>query len=280
MKKMMMVFALCATTLAATAQVKAPQSSPKATMTQIVGLTDVELEYYRPSAKSRSVYGNLVPFGKVWRTGANGNSTISFSEDVTIGGKPLKKGKYAVYTTPKADSWEVMFYSDTNNWGLPEKWDESKVALRTAVKPQVMNHNVETFTMLINNVNNNDATLDIMWERTLVSVKFEVPTHEAAMASIERTMNGPSATDYYAAGQYLYQSNGDMKKALEYVSKAVDMNQNKPFWMLRQKALIQAKTGDKKGAIETARQSMNAAKAAKNDDYVKMNQDSIAEWSK
>lgn len=277
---MMFAFAFCATTLMATAQVKAPQSSPQATMTQVVGLTDVVLEYYRPSAKSRSVYGNLVPFGKVWRTGANGNSTISFSDDVKIDGKALKKGKYAIFTTPKADSWDVIFYTDTNNWGLPEKWDEGKVALRTTVKPQVLNHNVETFTMLISNLSNNDATLDIMWERTLVSVKFEVPTHATTMASIERAMNGPSANDYYAAGQYLYQSEGDMKKALEYVSKAVDMHKDKPFWMLRQKALIQAKTGDKKGAIETAKLSLNAAKAAKNDDYVKMNQDSINEWSK
>lgn len=280
MKKILVSITMILVCLPAFAQVKTPQASPKATVTQTVGLTEVALEYSRPSAKGRAVYGDLVPFGKLWRTGANQNSMITFSDDVTIDGKNLPKGKYAIFTTPKADNWEVVFYTDTQNWGNPENWDESKVALKTTVKPEALNRSVETFTMAINNLDNNFGHLEISWEKVLVSVKFEVPTQKTALASIDKAFGGPTANDYFAAGTYYFQSNIDMNKALEYVNKALEMSKEKPFWQLRQKSLIQAKLGDKKGAIETAKASLAAAEAAKNNDYVKMNKESIAEWSK
>jgi len=280
MKKILASITLFLVCLPTFAQVKTPQASPKAAVTQTVGLTEVAIDYSRPSAKGRTIFGDLVTFGKLWRTGANQNSMVTFSDDVVIDGKTLKKGKYAIFTTPKADSWDVFFYTDTQNWGNPESWDESKVALKTSVKPETLNRNVETFTIAINNLDNNFAHLEISWEKTIVAVKFEVPTNKTAMASIEKALNGPSKEDYFAAGAYFFQSNGDMNKALEYVNKALDMSTDKPFWQLRQKSLIQAKLGDKKGAIETAKASLAAAEAAKNNDYVKMNKDSIAEWSK
>jgi tetratricopeptide (TPR) repeat protein len=122
--------------------------------------------------------------------------------------------------------------------------------------------------------------LEFSWEKTLAAVKFEVPTAKTAMASIEKALGGPSAADYFSAAQYYYQSNGDLNKALTFVNKALELNKDKPFWYSRQKSLIQAKLGDKRGAIETANMSLAAAKAANNTDYVKMNQESIAEWSK
>lgn len=280
MKKILVSITLFLVCLPAFSQVKTPQASPKSSVTQTVGLTEVVVDYSRPSAKGRTIFGGLVTFGKLWRTGANQNSMVTFSDDVVIDGKTLKKGKYAIFTTPKADSWEVFFYSDTQNWGTPESWDESKVALKTNVKPESLNRNVETFTIGINNLDNNFAHLEISWEKTIVAVKFEVPTNKTAMASIDKALNGPSKDDYYAAGAYFFQSNGDMNKALEYVDKALDMSTDKPFWQLRQKSLIQAKLGDKKGAIETAKASLAAAETAKNNDYVKMNKESIAEWSK
>ena len=262
------------------AQVKTPQASPKSTLTQVVGLTNVEIVYSRPSSKGRDVFNNLVPFGKLWRTGANENTTITFSDDVVIDGKTLAKGKYALYTTPRADNWEIVFYSDTSNWGNPETWDETKVALRTNVKPEMLGRNVNSFTIGINNLDNNFAHLELSWEKTLVAIKFEVPTQKTATASIEKVLAGPAAGDYYSSAQYLFQSNGDLTKALTYIDKALDMNKDKPFYYFRLKSLIQAKKGDKKGAIESAKISLAAAEAAKNQDYVKMNKDSIAEWSK
>jgi len=280
MKKIILAMTIVLTSLNGIAQVKTPAPSPKSTVEQMVGLTEVTVEYSRPSKKGRTIFGDLVPFGKLWRTGANKNSIVTFSDDVVIKGQTLKKGSYAIFTTPKVDMWEVVFYADTENWGTPENWNEKNVALSTNVDAQMLGNAVETFTIGINNIDNNSATLELSWDKTLVAVKFEVPTHKTAMASIEKVLAGPTSGDYFSSAQYFYQSNGDLNKALEYVNKAIDLNKDKPFWYTRQKSLIQAKLGDKKGAIETAKISLAAATAAKNDDYVKMNNDSIAEWSK
>ena len=280
MKKILLVLAVVMAGFSAEAQVKTPQPSPFATVKQVVGLTDVEVDYSRPGMKGRTIFGDLVPFGKLWRTGANANTLISFSEDVVIDGKTLKKGKYSLYTTPKADNWEIVFYNDTDNWGNPENWSDAKVALKANAKPESLNRNVESLTIGINNLDNNYGNIEISWEKTLVSLKFEVPTQKTAMESIEKALAGPTANDYFASAQYFYQSNADLTKALAYVNKALELSKEKPFWYNRLKSLIQAKLGDKKGAIETAKLSLAAATAAKNNDYVKMNNDSIAEWSK
>jgi len=281
MRKIIFALAFLIANFTGEAQVKTPAPSPKSTLNQVVGLTDVTIEYSRPSAKGRAVFGDLVPFGKLWRTGANANSTISFSEDVVIQGTTLKKGKYAIYTTPKADMWEIIFYTDTDNWGTPENWSENKVAFKTNVDPVALNNHVETFTLGINNITNDSATLDISWEKTMASIKFEVPTQKAALASINKVLAGPTAGDYFSSAQYFYQSDGDLNKALEYVNKAISLAKEEvPFWHLRLKSLIQAKLGDKVGAIATAKLSLAGAEKAKNDDYVKMNNDSIKEWSK
>ena len=280
MKKILFALAVILSSFGSQAQVLTPQPSPKCTINQMVGLTDVEIEYSRPGTKGRNIFGDLVPFGKVWRTGANANTTISFSEDVIIDGKTLKKGKYALFTLPKVESWEVIFYSKTDNWGNPEEWNEADVALRASVVPEMLNRNIESLTFDINNLDNNFATLNLSWEKTLVSLKFEVPTQKIAMASIDKVLAGPSAGDYFSAAQFYYQSNGDLSKALTYVNKALELKKESPFWYTKLKSLIQAKLGDKKGAIETARISLAAAKIAKNDDYIKMNEDNILEWSK
>lgn len=282
MKKIIFVLASMVASYVLHAQVKTPQPSPHSTLSQVVGLTDVTIDYSRPSAKGRTIFGDLVPFGKLWRTGANANTTISFSEDVVINGNTLKKGKYALYTEPKADMWEVIFYSTTDNWGTPENWNVNNVALSTNVDPISLSNYVDTFTIGVGNLTNDSATLDIAWEKTMVSIKFTVPTDKAAMASIEKTLAGPTAGDYFSAAQYYYNSNADMNKALEYVNKAIALNKQEdvPFWHLRQKSLIQAKLGDKAGAIATAKLSLAGAEKAKNADYVKMNNDSIKEWGK
>lgn len=280
MKKVVLLIALLLSSFTFQSQIVTPQPSPKCVLNQMVGLTDVEVEYSRPGLKGRNIFGDLVPFGKVWRTGANSNTTISFSEDVVIDGKTLKKGKYALFTLPKVESWEVIFYSKTDNWGTPEVWDEADVAVRATVVPQMLNKNVENFTIDINNLDNNFGYLNVSWEKTLVSLKFEVPTQKMAMASIDKIMAGPSAGDYFSAAQFYLQSNGDMNKALSYVNKALELNKATPYWYTKLKSLIQAKLGDKKGAIETAKISLAAAKEAKNNDYVKMNEDNITEWSK
>jgi len=259
-------------------QITAPQPSPFTKVEQEVGLTNVTLEYSRPGMRERKIFGNLVPFGEIWRTGANNNTKISFSDDVEVGGKELKKGTYAIYTRPNKDNWEVMFYTETNNWGNPQKWDDSKVALKVNAEVSELPFPMETFTIFIDDLKNDGAVLNFVWENTVASLPFTVPTDSKTLASIERVMNGPTANDYFAAGSYYHDSRKDNKKALEWVNKAISMQEAPAFWMLRKKSLIQADLGMKKEAIATAKQSLEMAKKANNADYVKMNEDSIKEW--
>lgn len=281
MKKILIAAALIVA-IQTNAQIKTPQASLKAEVEQMVGLTDVEVDYFRPAKKGRLVFGDLVPYGKTWRTGANQNTTIEFDTDVEINGSALPAGKYALYTVPKAQMWDVIFYKTTDNWGLPQKWNEEDVVIKTSVKPETLTKDVEYFTISITPENNEKGSIDMAWEKTIVHIPFTVPTHKIAMESIQTSINEDSkATDYYAAGVYLFTSNTDVKKALGYVNKAISMqNGEAPFYMLRQKSLIQAANGDKKGAIETAKKSLELSEKAGNEDYVKMNRNSILEWSR
>lgn len=260
------------------AQIQTPQPSPSAKMEQMVGLTSIHLEYARPSMKGREVFGNLVPYDKMWRTGANTNTTISFSDDVMIGGDKLPAGTYAIFTVPHKKSWEVIFYTDTNNWGLPEKWDESKVALKATADVQKMPMKMETFTIVMDELTNNSAVINFLWDDTVASFTVDVPTKDKTMANIEKALSGPTASDYYAAAVYYYEEGKDINQALVWMNKSVDMQKNAPFYMLRKKSLIEAKAGNKKDAIATAKKSLAGAKKAGNNDYVKMNEDSLKEW--
>ena len=279
MKKIAITFMVFALVFTVNAQIKTPQPSPSSKLEQKVGLTDVTLEYSRPGVKGRTIFGDLVPYGKLWRTGANKNAMITFSTDATVDGQTLKAGTYAIFTTPNAESWDVVFYSDSNNWGTPQEWDDSKVAAKTTVKSYPMEYSVESFTMDISNLSNKGATIAILWDKTYVAVPFEVPTDAAVVASIEKAMAGTGAGDYYSAAVYYLQEGKDIEKAKMWIDKAIEMGGDKaPFWQLRQQSLIHAKAGDKEGAIAAAKRSLAGAQEAGNDDYVKMNNDSLKEW--
>ncbi|HKJ49218.1 MAG TPA: DUF2911 domain-containing protein [Christiangramia sp.] len=278
MKKLLSIAVIFCLTFSVNAQIETPQPSPFGKIEQKVGLTDVSVEYSRPGMRGRTIFGDLVPFGEVWRTGANANTKITFSDDVKINGKELKKGSYGIYTVPGENSWEVMFYSETNNWGVPQEWDDSKVALKATAETMEMPMKMETFTILIDDLKNNSATLNFIWENTIAMLNIEVPADEKAMASIERVMNGPSANDYFAAASFYHEAGKDLEKAHKWVTKATEMAGDQAFWMLRRKSLIEADMGKKDQAIATAKKSLASAEKAKNADYVKMNKESIKEW--
>ncbi|WP_317129627.1 DUF2911 domain-containing protein [Aureibaculum algae] len=277
-KKLLILF-LCLGTLSITAQIKTPAPSPGSTLTQTVGLTDVALEYSRPAMRGRTIFGDLVPFDKIWRTGANARTKITFSDDVIIDGDTLKKGTYAIFTKPAATAWDVYFYTEYAGSGAPQTLDNSKVALKTSVKTQEIPMDIQSFTITFDDLTDNSGVLGIMWEKTYVGVKFTVPTDAIAAKSIQDVMSGPSANDYHGAASYYRSSGKDLKQALVWSNKATEMNKN-AFWMTREKSLIQAALGDKKGAIESAKKSLEVAEKAGNADYIKMNKASIAEWSK
>ncbi len=281
MYKKLLVLFLFVVTSSVTAQVKSPAPSPFSKTELKVGLTDVTIEYSRPSMRGRTIFGDLVPYGKTWRTGANANTKISFSDDVTIEGDSLKKGTYAIYTIPNAESWDIIFYNDATNWGTPKVWDEAKVALKTSVK--VINFpemDMETFTILIDDLaDGKSGKLNFLWDDTIVTVKIGVPSDAIAQASIDKVMGGPTANDYFSAASYYRNAGKDLKQALVWITKATNLRKE-AYWMMKEKSLIHAALGDKKSALVAAKASLEVAEKAGNADYVKMNKDNIAKWSK
>lgn len=263
------------------AQIQTPQPSPGAEIEQVIGLTEIEVDYSRPAMRGRTIFGDLVPYGKLWRTGANQRTTFATSTDITVQGKELKKGTYGILSVPNKDSWDIIFYTESEGGGAPKELDKSKVALSVQAKPENTGYDMENFTIAFGDLaDGSTGMMYIMWEKTRVSLKIGTPAKEMAMKSIEDVMAGePTANDYFQAAAFYHEAGADMDKALEWVNKAVEMNPD-AFWMSRRKSMIQADMGDKKGAVETAKVSLAAAEKAGNADYVKMNKESIAEWSK
>ena len=241
-------------------QIQTPQPSPSSTLIQKVGLIDVKIEYSRPSMRGRQIFGGLIPYNEVWRTGANQNSKITFSDDVRIGTSKLSKGTYSIYTRPSLDSWELILYKKIDNWGLPSNWDESQIALSTIAYSYALPFQIETFTIALNNLNNNGATLDFFWENTLVSFNINSLTQDKVVKSINNTLNdNPSSQDYYKAAVFYLEEDLDIKKAKLWIDKCSDLRQDLPYWMLNQKALIYHAFGSVDKSIEIAKKGLKLA---------------------
>jgi len=260
-------------------QIQTPAPSPATNVQQTIGLTDITLEYARPSVRNRVVFGNLVPFNKIWRTGANENSIISFSTSVKIGDTDVPAGKYSVYTIPNENSWEFILYSDYNNWGLPSDWDENKVVVRQKFTPIKLENKMESFKFALDDLTNNSFTLGITWGYFYLPVEIKLPTTSIVMSSIEEVLKDPTSSDLYKAAVYLLQENRDLRMAKEWMNQSIAMMENPRFYQLRQQSLIYAALKDYKMAIKVAKSSLEKSILAGNADYEKMNQDSISIWS-
>ena len=264
-------------------QINTPRVSPASEVEQMVGLTEIEIEYSRPSMRGREVFGNLVPFGKVWRTGADNSTKISFDTDVIISGKTIQSGTYSIFSIPNKESWEIIFYSDVELWGVPRDWSENKIVFSSMfdVKKLKKSNTVETFTISFNDLTNNDVNMSISWENTSVDIKIEVPTRSMVESDINKVLSdNPKSSDYYAAAVFYRQENINLDKALEWMNKAIEMNESPRFWQYRQQSLIMAANDKFADAVDAAKKSLNLAIEADNQDYIKMNRESITEWSK
>jgi tetratricopeptide (TPR) repeat protein len=273
LKKLLVFSTFCCAILFADAQsIKTPQPSPGQTLRQDFGISSIELNYSRPGIKGRKIFGDLVPYGKVWRTGANSATRIKFSDDITIGGQALKAGEYAIYTVPGEKEWEVIINKGSVNWGTDYKQEDD--ILRVKATPVKLDQPVESFTMQFANVKSNSTDLQIMWDKTLVSVPIATDVDKKVMADIDRIMNGDSRP-YFQAAMYYMETGRDLNQALTWFDKAIEQNPS-AYWVYHQKANAQAKLGKKDDAKTTAQKSMELAKTAKNDDYVKLNEKLIA----
>ncbi len=254
-------------------QIKIPAPSPPQTVKQDFGLSDIELSYSRPGVKSRKIFGDLVPYGKVWRTGANQATTLTFGDSVIIGGTQIPPGKYGLLTIPGPEEWTVIITKqlDVTN---PSAYKADQDIVRVQVRTQEFPYPVETFTILFSNVTPSSCDLAIVWDNTLVALPIKTDIDSRIMAQINMAMSKDSFP-YYTAALYYLDNKKDLYKALEWFNKAAEQNP-KAYYIFYQKARCQAKMGKNKEAIATAEQSMQLAKEAKNDDYVVLDEKLIA----
>lgn len=268
-----MTLTLAALSFTAYSQVQTPQPSPAGSVSTVVGLTDVRIDYFRPRAKGRKIFGDLVPYGQIWRTGANTGTKITFGDDVTVEGTAVPKGEYLIFSWPGATEWTVSLYKDIKLGGNTNNYDKANEVANFKVKPEKLTEKVETFTINIGDISddNRSAKVQLAWENT--SVKFNISTDydSKVMKSIEANTK-VSPNNYLQAAVYYLETNRDLKQALEWVNKSLEANPT-AFWILYQKARIQKGLGDKAGALASSTASMENAKKANNRDYQVMNEE-------
>lgn len=254
-----------------------PQPSPSQTIKQNFGLSNIELSYSRPGMKGRKIYGDLVPFGKVWRTGANNATLLTFADDVTIGGTLVKAGKYGLLTIPEKKNWTIIITKQLDVTS-PANYKQDQDVVRLEAKTMELNESVETFTMQFANVKSNSADLHIIWDRTAVSVPIMADINKKIEAQIDQLMNKDNRP-YFGAAMYYMDNGKDMNQALAWLDKAIELQPN-AFWIHHQRANALAKLGKKEDAKTAALKSKELAMTAKNDDYVSLNDKLLAELAK
>jgi len=252
--------------------VRTPAASTTTSVKQDFALSAIDLSYSRPSVKGRTIFGDLVPYGKVWRTGANNATTITFGEDVKIGGTTVKAGKYGFLTIPEQGQWTLILSKQTDVTG-PAAYKQDQDVVRFTAESNTLPFAIENFTMMFGNVTSSTCELWVMWDKTMVAMPISVDVDTKVMAQINDAMNKDNRP-YFTSAMYYMDNNKDLNKALEWLNKAAEQNPA-AFWVLHQKANCLAKLGKKQEAIATAQKSIVIAKEAKNDDYVKLNEDLI-----
>lgn len=258
-------------------ELKMPASSTGQTIMQDFGLGKITLTYSRPNVKGRKIFGSMEPYDKVWRTGANGATVISFSEEVKMDGNIVPAGEYALFTIPGKNEWTIILNKTAKQWGAYE-YKEADDLVRFKVKPINRNDKTETFTMQFTDVMPTSAQLHLIWDKTAVAINLTTEVDEKVMASIDEAMKGEKKP-YFQAAQYYYENGKDMQKALEWMNAAEAADQKAP-WIKLWKARIQMKTGDKKGAAATAGEGVKLATEMKNDEYIRLNSAVLAEAKK
>ena len=277
MKKVFLTLLAALCLINAEAQLKTPAPSPTQTVKQDFGLGSIELSYSRPVMKGRKIFGDLVPFGNVWRTGANSATLVTFSDEVTIGGKKVPAGKYGLLSIPNKDSWTLII-SKQLDVTSPAAYKAESDVVRVDVNTMKLAEKTESFTIQFANVKPTSCELHIMWENTAVSLPISTDVDAKVMTQIDQLMN-KDTRPYFNAAMYYMDNGKDLNQALSWFDKAVEMNAA-AFWIHHQRANCLAKLGKKAEAKAAAEKSKELAAAAKNDDYVKLNEKLLADLNK
>jgi len=250
-------------------QLTTPQPSPTANIKQNFALSNIEISYSRPGVKGRKIFGDLVPYGKVWRTGANNATTITFGEEVMIGGKKVPAGKYGLLSIPGEAEWTFIITKQTDVTS-PADYKQDQDVVRVTAKPETLPFSIETMMINIDNIKSNSCTIGLVWDNVFAGFDVTSDVESKVMAQIKNAMENDNKP-YFNAALYYIDNGKDLNKAIEWLDKAYAQNPE-AFWVLYQKARAQKMLGKKTDAIATSNKSIEIAKKAKNDDYVALNE--------
>ena len=270
MKKLLLVASCIGVfAMASAQQLKTPQPSTTQTVKQDFGLGSIELTYSRPNMKGRKIFGDLVPFGKVWRTGANSATTLTFTDEVIIGGTKIPAGKYGLLSIPDAKEWTIIISKQTDVTS-PAAYKQEMDVVRVKANPMELPWSFETFGMSFENIKDNSCELMMAWDKTLVALPITTDVDGKVMKQIDGIMKTDNRPYFNAAAYYL-ENGKDLNQAVAWFDKAIEQNP-KAFWVYYQKARALVKLGKKAEAIAVSNKSIELAKEAKNDDYVALNE--------
>lgn len=258
-----------------------PKASPFSKIHQDIGLTTILIEYSRPAARGRQIFDGLVPYGRIWRVGANESTKFTVSSEVEVLGNTLLPGTYALYAFPEEFSWEVVFHKNTSHWGDGRTaYDPSEDAFRVKIKPEEHTEWQENFLISFDSITHNGAVMQWKWGNTSVSIPIEVNTQKEMMQAIEKSLDGnPSAQTYYEAARYLQEEGMESARALQYLEMAIAIGGD-TYYFYRVKSLVEAAMKNYQGAIKSAQRSLVMAQAEGKDEFVRMNRENIARWKK
>ncbi|MFK8058421.1 MAG: DUF2911 domain-containing protein [Saprospiraceae bacterium] len=274
MKALLIVLSCLGIVFQTAAQIPYLHLSPIQKLEQRVGMTDVTIVYSRPHMRGRTIFGDLVPFDSLWRTGANRNSKITFSKPVTINNTKVNTGTYAIITRPGKSKWDVIFYKELTHWEVPSPWDEEQIAAQISVPSTQTARTAARLTFSIDDFNDDEATLALHWENTRIEVPIDVNTEE----KIRAVLAGPSASDYHRAAEYSLIWDKDLEDGLKWAQLSIDMREKKEYWQVNLKAKLLAKLGRYEEALATAKAAFEGAKASSSDYGMNKSKVLIAEY--
>ncbi len=261
------------------AQITHPKASPFSTLEQEVGLSKITIQYSRPATRGREIFGDLVPYGRIWRVGANASTKITVDTDMEVMGQTLPKGTYALYAFPETRTWEIAFHTNTSHWGDGRKnYDPKEDLFRIKVQPKQIPYHQENFLITFDSVAHNSSNLNLVWASTKVTIPFTVDTDaQMEMEIAKQIKENPTAQTYYEAARYLQEQGKDTKRALTYVNKALELGGD-TYYFHRIKSLVEADLGDYESAIRSAKRSLEISTELEKDEFVRMNQKNIEKW--
>ncbi|NAS11885.1 DUF2911 domain-containing protein [Poritiphilus flavus] len=260
-------------------QIEHPKASPFSRIEQQIGLSKITVEYSRPAVRGREIFGDLVPYGRIWRVGANASTKFTTDTDLTIGGSRLPAGTYALYAFPEEQSWQIVFHTNTGHWGDGRKaYNPKEDAFRIRLTPEKISDKQENFLITFDEIDHNSMKMLWLWDRTRITIPISVDTHAAMQREISRKITDkPTAQTYYEAGRYLQEQGKDFELALDYLNKALEQGGD-TYYFHRVKSLVEAALGDFPSAIVSAQKSLELASAEGKDEFVRMNQKNIDDW--